>query len=408
MSPQDRSIATEDIQAATNTAAPSDTPDVTLLGGRTLLPDGSLQDACVTLAAGRIAAVSASEGRPATRRIDLAGRLLLPGIIDLHGDAFEQVLMPRSGVRFPMDLALAEIDRQLIANGITTAYHSLTYSWEPGLRGRETVVELMAALDRLGPELACQPRVHLRFELHNVDAVAEVADWLHAGRIDLISLNEHLDMITDRLERVDKLAQYAERTGLSITRYKELVQQVAKRGAEVPNGVARVCAAARSAGVPIASHDDDSPDVRGHYRDLGARLCEFPVNAETAEAAAAHGDPVILGSPNVVRGGSHDARMTAENAVRAGLCNVLTTDYYYPAPLIAAFRLADAGACDFPAAWDLVSAGPARAAGLDDRGTVAVGQRADLVAVEPGPLPRVAATWTGGRMMYRADPRVVG
>jgi alpha-D-ribose 1-methylphosphonate 5-triphosphate diphosphatase len=316
--------------------------------------------------------------------------------------------MPRSGVRFPMDLALAEIDRQLVANGITTAFHSLTYSWEPGLRGRETVVELMAALDRLGARLACQPRVHLRFELHNVDAVSEVADWLAAGRIDLVSLNEHLDMIADRLERVDKLAQYAERTGLSIEAYKQLVQDVAKRGPEVPDGVARVCAAARAADVPIASHDDDSPEVRAQFRNLGARLCEFPVNAETAEAAAANGDQVILGSPNVVRGGSHDARMTAEDAVRAGLCTVLTTDYYYPAPLIAAFRLADAGAADFAGAWDLVSGGPARTAGLHDRGTVAVGKQADLLAVEPGTLPRVAATWTGGRMVHRADPRVAG
>ena len=400
--------ATDNASAATASGDTADTPEMSLVGGRTLLPDGSLEPACVTVADGRIAAVSATEGRPAHRRIDLGGRLLLPGIVDLHGDAFEHVLMPRSGVRFPMDLALAEIDRQLVANGITTAFHSLTYSWEPGLRGRETVVELMAALDRLGSGLACQPRVHLRFELHNVDAVPEVADWLAAGRIDLISLNEHLEMIADRLERVDKLAQYAERTGLSIDAYKQLVREVAKRGPEVPDGVGRICAAARAAQVPIASHDDDSPHVRAHFRDLGARLCEFPVNRETAEDAAANGDPVILGSPNVVRGGSHDARMTAEDAVRAGLCTVLTTDYYYPAPLIAAFRLANGGAADFAAAWDLVSGGPARAAGLNDRGTIAVGQRADLLAVETGTWPRVVATWTGGRMVHRADPRLAG
>ncbi|MBK1698519.1 alpha-D-ribose 1-methylphosphonate 5-triphosphate diphosphatase [Rhodovibrio salinarum] len=383
---------------------------MTLVGGRTLLPDGSLEDACVTLADGRIASVHADEGRPTARRIDLAGRLLLPGIVDLHGDAFEHVLMPRSGVRFPMAVALAEIDRQLVANGITTAFHSLTYSWEPGLRGRDTVVELMAALDRLGHELACQPRVHLRFELHNVDAVDEVAAWLDAGRIDLLSLNDHLEMIVGRLERLDKLAQYAERTGLSIEQYQELAQQVARRGSEVPDGVARVCAAARAADVPIASHDDETPEACAHFHALGARLCEFPCNLETAEAAAATGDSVILGSPNVVRGGSHDARLTAEDAVRAGLCDVLTTDYYYPAPLLAAFQLVAGGVCDFAAAWDLVSGGPARAAGLSDRGMIAVGQRADLLAVDdsvPG-VPRVSATWTGGRMVHRTSPEVGG
>lgn len=401
---------TRPAQASEREGARVDTPDVVLVGGRTLLPDGTLEDACVTLSDGCIASVAAPEGRPAARRIDLGGRLLLPGIVDLHGDAFEHVLMPRSGVRFPMDLALVEIDRQLIANGITTAFHSLTYSWEPGLRGRDTVVELLDALDSLGGGLACQPRVHLRHELHNVDAVPEVAGWLAQGRIDLLSLNEHLDMIARRLERVDKLAQYAERTGLSIDQYKDLVNRVSQRGPEVPERVAELCRAARQAGVPIASHDDDSPEIRAHFRDLGARLCEFPCNLETAEAAAAGGDPVILGSPNVVRGGSHDARMTAEDAVRAGLCSVLTTDYYYPAPLVAAFRLAERGACAFATAWDLVSGGPARATGLDDRGRIAPGHRADLVAVADGGcgLPRVAATWTAGRMVHRADPALAG
>lgn len=410
-------MRTQDLDAGTETPAvedgvtvAGDTPELTLVGGRTLLPDGSLQEACVTIANGQVVSVSSQEGTPARWRLDLGGRLLLPGIVDLHGDAFEHVLMPRSGVRFPMDLALGEIDRQLVANGITTAFHSLTYSWEPGLRGRETVVDLMAALDRLGADLACEPRVHLRFELHNVDAVSEVADWLAAGRIDLISLNEHLDMIADRLERVDKLAQYAERTGLSIDAFKQLVREVEKRGQEVPDGVAKICAAARAAQVPIASHDDDSPEVRAHFRNLGARLCEFPVNTETAEDAAANGDPVILGSPNVVRGGSHDGRMTVEDAVRAGLCSALTTDYYYPAPLIAAFQLAERGACEFAAAWRLVSGGPARAAGLNDRGTIAVGQRADLIAVADHPkrVPSVAATWTAGRLTHCACTEILG
>ena len=112
--------ATDAGTSATPPSAATDTPEVTLVGGRALLPDGALEPACVTLTNGRIAEVSASEGRPAGPRIDLGGRLLLPGIVDLHGDAFEHVLMPRSGVRFPMDLALAEIDRQLVANGITT------------------------------------------------------------------------------------------------------------------------------------------------------------------------------------------------------------------------------------------------------------------------------------------------
>src|SRR3990170_2694615 len=104
-----------------------------IVGGRVLLPDGSLEETDVTLRDGRISAVGAMPA-PSARRWHAPGLLVLPGMVDLHGDAFERQLMPRPGVRFPDELALMETDRQLLANGITTAYHGLTYSWEPGLR----------------------------------------------------------------------------------------------------------------------------------------------------------------------------------------------------------------------------------------------------------------------------------
>ncbi len=67
-------------------------------------------------------------------RFDATGLLVLPGIVDIHGDAFERQLQPRPGVDFPADIALADTESQLLANGITTAFHGVTLSWEPGLR----------------------------------------------------------------------------------------------------------------------------------------------------------------------------------------------------------------------------------------------------------------------------------
>src|SRR5699024_7807099 len=173
---------------------------------------------------------------------------------------------------------------------------------------------------------------------------------------------------------------------------------------EVPASVARLCAAAAAAGVPVASHDDETPAMRAHYRGLGAAICEFPCNEATARAAVSAGEAVVLGAPNVLRGGSHDSRMAAGPAIAEGLCDILTSDYYYPALAAAPFHLADQGDCDFAQAWNLISAAPARATGLIDRGTIAPGLRADLIMMDDARprLPRVIATLAGGQTVYAA------
>lgn len=385
-------------------AQPAAESDLDIRNARALLPGCGLEETHLRIADGRIADCAAS-GRGAGTTLDAGGLLALPGIVDLHGDAFEHLLMPRSGVRFPVGVALAEVDRQLLANGITTAYHGITYSWEPGLRGRDTVVAVLDALETIGDRLGCDTRVHLRHELHNVDAEAEIREWIRAGRIGLLALNDHLDMIQARLDRTEKLSQYTERSGLGADEYRALVERVAARTGDVADATANLCREAVAAGLPVASHDDETPAMRADYRGLGAALCEFPCNPETAREAVSAGEAVILGAPNVLRGGSHDARLHASEAISDGLCTALASDYYYPAALHAAFLLSRYEILPFPAAWDLVSGGPARAAGLDDRGAIAPGRRADLLLVDPdSPLgPQVVATVTGGELVHVHD-----
>jgi alpha-D-ribose 1-methylphosphonate 5-triphosphate diphosphatase len=153
----------------------------------------------------------------------------------------------------------------------------------------------------------------------------------------------------------------------------------------------------------ILGHDETSPDERARFRALGAVTSEFPMTLETARSARAAGEDVVLGAPNVMRGGSHNNALDAARAVAEGLCTVLATDYYYPAPLIAAFKLAADGVTDLASAWALVAENPARAAGLPDRGVIAPGRRADLILVDAsGPLPRVVAVFVAGRRAYTA------
>jgi alpha-D-ribose 1-methylphosphonate 5-triphosphate diphosphatase len=138
---------------------------------------------------------------------------------------------------------------------------------------------------------------------------------------------------------------------------------------------------------------------------MGVRIAEFPINVETAQAAADHDDFIIMGAPNVVRGGSHTGWTRAADMVAQGLCSILASDYYYPAPLLAAFRLNHDGIMPLNKAWKLVSETPAAAAGLNDRGRIAPGQRADLVLVDASaPLrPRVVGVVSGGRLVYLTE-----
>ena len=372
--------------------------DLTLSGARLLLEDGSIRSGSLSVVDGRIAALSSS---PARTGIDAGDYLVLPGIVDLHGDAFERQLMPRPGVHFAPVPALLETDRQLLANGITTAYHGVTLSWEPGLRGIEAARDFLAALREARPKLGADARLHLRFECFNLDAVEEILGWIEAGRIDLLAFNEHTADIARDIKRA-KLGTYLGRTRLDQAGFIELYERVCSRRDDVPAAVARLAEAARTAAIPMASHDDNSPELRAHYRALGCHISEFPVDEVTARAAIEAGETVILGGPNVVRGRSHAARLSATETAEAGLCSVLTSDYYYPTLLQAAFILAGRGALPFAQCWALVARNPARAAGLADRGEIAPGRRADLILVDDSDpsLPRVVASFVAGELRH--------
>ncbi len=365
-----------------------------ITGGRVLLPEG-FADADLAAAGGVIGAVSES----GARRLDARGWLVLPGIVDLHGDAFERQLQPRPGVNFPAPVALADTERQLLANGITTAFHGVTLSWEPGLRGLETWRALTAAV--FAQSWVCDMRLHLRWEAFNLDALPVALADIAAGRVGLLAFNDHTPEILPRLENPAKAAKYAERAGVSVAALRDIGSAAAAREAEVAGALAALAAAARVAGVAMASHDDDSIPGRDAFRALGARISEFPMTEPVARAARAAGDFVVMGSPNVVRGGSHLGWASAAAMAEAGVCTVLTSDYFYPCLALAPFVLADRGVLDLARAWALVSSNPAAAAGLTDRGRLMPGQRADVVLVDAsGTRPRVMAAIAAGRLGY--------
>jgi alpha-D-ribose 1-methylphosphonate 5-triphosphate diphosphatase len=377
--------------------------DIFIDGGRALLGT-EFSESSLQIAGGKISAVDSDRGR-GSFGLDASDLLVLPGIVDLHGDAFERQMMPRPGVDFPIDVALVDSDRQVIGNGITTVYHATTWSWEPGLRSGDNARLLLEAIETLRPQLAADTRFHLRHETYNLDAETEIKQWLSDGRIDLFAFNDHMDSTVASLAKPQKRARMVERCGLSGEEFDRLVTRVMARGDEVPSSIARLAETARSAGVRMLSHDDESPAARRAFRAQGIGIAEFPVNEETAREAAEASDAIVFGAPNVVRGGSHTGWTKAADMIAKGLCSVLASDYYYPAPLLAAFRLAADGVLPLAEAWNLISAAPARAAGLADRGVLAEGRRADLILVDDDvPLrPRIVAVIAAGRLVHLTD-----
>lgn len=376
--------------------------ELSIEGGQVLV-GGEFIETSLRVAGRGIAAVG-SEVRSAVT-LDATGLKVLPGIVDLHGDAFERQMMPRPGVDFPIDVALVDSDRQAIANGITTVFHATTWSWEPGLRSADNARRLLDAIESLRPRLAADTRFHLRHETFNLDAETEIGQWLTSGRIDLFAFNDHMDSTVASLAKPQKRNRMVERTGLSSEAFDRLVERVVSRGDQVPASVARLAAAARDANIRMLSHDDESPAMRQSFRELGVGIAEFPVNEETARAAADHGDFIVFGAPNVVRGGSHTGWTSASDMIAKGLCSVLASDYYYPAQLLAAFRLDADRILPLADAWDLISAGPAMAAGLTDRGMIAEGRRADVILVDDAiPLrPRIVGVIAAGRLVHLTE-----
>lgn len=377
--------------------------DTFISGGRALV-DGEIRETSLSVAAGAIRAIGASSVH-GSLALDATNLLVLPGIVDLHGDAFERQMMPRPGVDFPLDIALADSDRQAIANGITTVFHATTWSWEPGLRCGDNAEKLLEAIEALRPQLLADTRFHLRHETYNLDAEETIGRWLRQGRIDLFAFNDHMDITTALRNKPRKRATMVERTGLSDDAFDRLVEKVLARADEVPGSISRLATIAREANVRMLSHDDKTPGERTAFRAQGVAMAEFPVNEETAREAAAGGDAIVFGAPNVVRGGSHTGWTKASDMIEKGLCSVLASDYYYPAPLLAAFRLAQDGILPLARAWDLISAAPAKAAGLADRGALAEGQCADILLVDDAlPMrPRIVAVIAGGRLVHLTD-----
>jgi len=391
-----------------------------IVNATVVLPDRVLDGGAVLVADGQIADIRGSGGALADRtpnEVDAAGAYLLPGLVDLHNDGLELEVNPRPMANLSLDLAFETFERRLIGAGVTTEFHAIAFmdrtdtvrSVDGASRAGAYVAELGRQADRAVDHQVLH-RVEV-FEPHNVDVV--LASLARFG-LRYLSLNDHTPgqgQFRDVDGYLARMRAYRDAGRVPAHDDHEVHELIRARAADTatPTGVyVRVAEAAARLGIVLASHDDDSADKVDQNYALGCRVAEYPVTLDAARRARELGMPIVVGAPNIVRGGSQSGNLSARELFARGLADVITADYHAPCLLPAAFMLVDEGIVDLPTAIRSVTLNPARAVGLTDRGSVEAGVRADLILVRRGRggVPRVEAAFRGGRQVFSFTPRL--
>ena len=381
--------------------------DLTIMNVRIVTPAFVIDDGTLTVKDGRISSLlrGGARGSAAATIVDGHGRFLLPGLIDLHNDGIEQEIEPRPRAVFPLAIALQSLESQLVAAGITTIFHSFSFmDGREGTLAPERLEPTIRELNRLRASGVIRHLVHARYEIiewHHFERFQRLID---ARMVNLVSFMNHTPGQGQFRDRENLVAYYMRKYGAQLPDIDAIIEERLEKSAspQVEETLERLMAHARKAGLPMASHDDESPEQVARMRGRGVSIAEFPIALDAALAAAAHGMHVVVGAPNVLRGESTSGNLSGREAIGNNTVDVLCSDYYTPAMLHAVFALARDKVLPLHDAVRLVSANPARAVGLSgELGSLQVGKRADMILVsEAGGVPTVVSAWVGGRRVY--------
>ena len=344
------------------------------------------------------------QGKPPERGFDCDGDYLLPGLVELHTDHLEAHATPRPHVHWNAEAAVLAYDRQIIGSGITTVFDSLRVGSVTAADALAVELETFAtAIETLRAEglLRADHLTHLRCEIATPDVVDRAASFFDAHTAHLLSLMDHTPG-QRQFRDLDKFRSYYGRHyGLSDDRaFADFVEvRTGMHDRFAASNRRALVSMAHARTVALASHDDETEAHVAESERDGISVAEFPTSLIAASASHAAGLKVLMGAPNIVRGGSHSGNVAAEDLAAAGTLDILSSDYVPAALMMAVFDLPKrVPAISLPHATRLVSKHPAEATGLLDRGEIAAGKRADLVRVRVrGTAPAIRDVWSGGR-----------
>ncbi|KQQ73358.1 phosphonate metabolism protein PhnM [Rhizobium sp. Leaf321] len=375
------------------------TVETVFTNARIVLED-SIVTGSIQIRDGKIADISSGTAQAGE---DFEGDYLIPGLVELHTDHLEQHYSPRPGVRWNATAAIQAHDAQIASSGITTVFDCLRMGSDEdgGFEQGEmrAMADAIQAAERQG-RLRSEHLIHLRCEVSADNVLDHFADFANDPYVRLVSLMDHAPGQRQFQTMDQYIFYYQKKRGLSDEAFKIFIEKRVEESERnsTPHriAIAKVCA---DNGITVASHDDATLAHVDEAIGNGVKLAEFPTSLDAAKASHQAGMSVLMGAPNIVRGKSHSGNIAARDLAEKDVLDVLSSDYVPLSLLYAPFILADeVDSISLPKAIAMVSATPARTVGLDDRGRIATGLRADLVRVHrPEGVPVARAVWREGR-----------
>jgi alpha-D-ribose 1-methylphosphonate 5-triphosphate diphosphatase len=377
-------------------------PETILGNARIVLADRVVEQGWVALADGRIAEYG--EGKAPAGSEDAGGDLIMPGLIELHTDHLEAHYVPRPKVFWDPTAAVVSYDGQLATSGITTVLDSLRVWREDGAEevdGRAGILAAAISVAREENLLRADHFLHLRCEIPMPSVVEEAKELIGRPDVRLMSLMDHTPGQRQFRDEVKLRDYYRGKSGGMTDAELDVLfeRRFFYQKTYAATNMREIVALAHEYNIPLASHDDTTDEnVTDAVRDRIA-VAEFPTTIEAARGLHQAGIGILMGAPNVVRGGSHSGNIAAVTLAREGLLDILSSDYIPSSLLMGALQLPrEVPAIDLASAIRTVTKTPAEAVGLNDRGEIAVGKRADLIRVHIARgIPVVRSVWREGQ-----------
>lgn len=338
--------------------------------------------------------------------IDASGLLALPGIIDIHSTVLNRLPSAMPGISGTLGASLAEADQKFARNGITTAYHSSSYSWDNSVRSRETTTRLLVELDAHRSALAIDHRINFRFEKHYVEALVDVMRWIAEGKIDFLVMTDRLSAVARDVTERSGLATMAHRAGCDASTFLERLETVQNHRGHLSSILSMIATTCRNRKIPVAMHGDMHHQQLDDFALRGIRISELPRSDWAIRAAFENQATVVLSASDHLRSRPCHARKSSVNVAQNGDDKIFVSEGSPASLFLLPFHLAASGICALESAWETVSSRPARAIGLYDRGRIAAGCRGDVVIVEKvtNGAVRLVATIAAGQLVYCSEP----
>ncbi|XPV68295.1 MAG: alpha-D-ribose 1-methylphosphonate 5-triphosphate diphosphatase [Halarcobacter sp.] len=371
----------------------------TIIRSTNILIDGKFQGADIVIQGDKITAVCPYKSIDVA--IDLGERRVVPGFVDLHGDAIEKEIEPRPGARFPTAMAVVEFDKKLSIAGVTTMYHAVGFNDEELSKGRgtEQSKELIENIYEANKNhLGVDNLVHARFEITSHSSLKSIKQLIEDKKVNMLSLMDHSPG-QGQFKTLESWKKY-HLSAYSIED-EDVEEYLKNKTSKDKTGIVEdLVAFGLEHNIPILSHDDDCENKLNTLKQLGVTFSEFPLSVEVAKKAKQMNISTGMGAPNVVRGGSQSGNIAAKELVKVGVCDYLCSDYHPASLLMSPYRLKEDVNLNLEEGFAMISTTPAKLAKLEDRGEIKEGKLADIIVIDESHFPKVVLTLKNGEVVY--------